>query len=125
MPAAEAPKTQTVDLNLNDPFAAHPPMQFSVPLKPLDLEDQQRELDIEHALASKDGQWDRTFGHPHASTDGGFGVEVGHVTVPFKSGLTIWDLRNSSLEQQAPTSNYEERYQMKGPRFGLNWTKAF
>ncbi len=125
MAGIEAPKTQSVDLNSNDPFAAHPPMQFNVPLRPLSLEDQQRELDIEHALASKDGQWERLFGHPQVSNEGGFGFNVGHVTVPFKSGLTIWDLRDSSLDREAPASYYEERYQMKGSRFGLNWTKAF
>jgi hypothetical protein len=125
MPGIEATKTPSVDLTSNDPFAAHPPVQFSIPPKPLSLEEQQRQLDLEHALTSKDGEWSRLYGHPEASKGGGFGFQVEHVTVPIKSGLTLWDLRSSSFDHEAPASNFEEHYQIKGPRFGLNWTKTF
>jgi hypothetical protein len=134
MAGIEAPKAtpqtidatpQPIDARSIDPFSVHPALQFSIPLKPVSVEDQQRELELEHALMSKDGEWNRLYGPPQTAKSAGFGLEVEHVRVPFKSGLTLWDLRSSSLDPAAPTSNFEERYQEKGSRFGLNWTKAF
>lgn len=114
-----------IDSVSNAPFAAHTPLQFSTPLRPFVIDDAERDLQLERALMSKDGEWSRLYGPPQTPKFEGFGVEIEQMKVPLKNSLTIWDLRSSSFDQSVPNSNFEERSQMKGPRFGLNWTKTF
>ena len=95
----------------------------------------ERDRDLERAI-SHGKSYDEIYS-PSNPKEEGFGVKVGGVDIPIKSGLTIWDLRDSVLGQpdqhgdlsQRPepsfVPDYSDRVNTKGARFGLSWTARF
>jgi len=126
---------QTPDNKWSD-FKSPFPHGFSLST-PVTEEELRRDQELQRALNAR--TWDQTHPTPAQPTEkgGGFGVNVAGKNVPL-SGISIWDLREPTIGDVdnhdnpigdaerwggAPDSN--NRFEPKGPRFGLNWSLRF